>query len=181
VPEFARPPQLDTYPFDVDIDKELAALRAHRGTRGVPRRQADRLLLATWNIANFDVQDREPLHLDLIAEMVSWFDIVALQEIRDDLSGLRELKKRLPKQWQMVFSEAGGNDERQAFVWDTTRVRLGEKVGKLTVPYQRLKSAFGPDITAFDRTPYIVSFHAGDLTLVLVSVHSFFGKVRRRC
>lgn len=69
-------------------------------------------------LANFDVQEREPVHLDLIAEIVGWFDLVALQEIRDDLSGLRALRERLPSDWALLFSEASGNDERQAFLYD---------------------------------------------------------------
>jgi hypothetical protein len=174
--EFGRPPQLGEHPFTPDVAEEIAVLRAHRGAREAPERANDRLLLATWNVANFDVQDREPAHFELIAEMVSWFDIVALQEIRDDLSGLRELRKLLPAAWRMVFSEAGGNDERQAFLWDSGRVQLGEKIGKLAVPRLQLKQAFGTDISAFDRTPYIASFRAANLTLVLVSVHSYFVK-----
>lgn len=176
--EFGRPPQLKDHPFAPDVRQEVKSLRAHRKARGVPKRSADRLLLATWNVANFDVQDREPAHLELMAEMVSWFDLVALQEVRDDLTGLRALKKLLPGEWRMVFCEAGGNDERQAFLWDSGRVQLGEKIGKLAVPRQRLRSAFGTDISAFDRTPYIASFVAGRLTLVLVGVHSYFGKGR---
>ena len=58
----------------------------------VPDKKDDRLLLATWNIANFEVQDREAAHLDLIAEIVGWFDLIAVQEIRDDVTGLRGLK-----------------------------------------------------------------------------------------
>ena len=156
---FPRPPELEAHPFVPDVDTEIAALREHRQARGVPERAPDRLLLATWNVANFDIQHREPAHFDLIAEMVSWFDIVALQEIRDDLTGLLALKSRLPGGWAMVFSEAGGNDERQAFLWDTARVRLGEKIGKLAVPYQRLGTAFGTDLSAFDRTPYLSLIH----------------------
>lgn len=176
MPEFNRPPLLGDHPFAPDVAQEIAKLRAHREARNIPERAADRLLLATWNVANFDVQDREPAHLELIAEMVSWFDVVALQEVRDDLSGMRHLKTLLPDSWRMVFSEAGGNDERQAFVWNSDSVQLGEKIGKLAVPRPQLENAFGSDISAFDRTPYIVSFIAGKLTLVLVGVHSYFGK-----
>lgn len=74
------------------------------------------------------------MHIDLIAEIVGWFDLVALQEIRDDLSGLRTLRERLSGDWALLFSEASGNDERQAFLFDARKVRVGEKVGKLTGP-----------------------------------------------
>ena len=103
MPEFAKP---DDFSFSVDKRRELRALRDHREARGVPEKRDDRLLIATWNIANFEVQDREPAHLDLIAEVVGWFDLIAVQEIRDDVTGLRGLKERLPRQWQILFSEA---------------------------------------------------------------------------
>src|SRR3954454_16061666 len=125
MPEFAKP---TGFTFRVDKRRELRALRGHREARGVADKRDDRLLLATWNIANFDVQEREEAHLDLIAEIVGWFDLVAVQEIRDDVTGLRALKARLPRPWQILFSEAGGNDERQAFVYDSRKVAVGEKV-----------------------------------------------------
>jgi endonuclease/exonuclease/phosphatase family metal-dependent hydrolase len=171
MPEFPRP----DFSFPVDADLERRALGAHRAERGIPDKQDDRLLLATWNLANFEVQERETVHLDLIAEIVSWFDLVALQEIRDDLTGLRGLRERLPEGWAMLFSEASGNDERQAFLFDARKARVGEKVGKLTIPPPRFKAAGGEAFRGFDRTPYLVSFKAGSLTLLLANVHSIFG------
>lgn len=53
--------------------------------------------------------------------------------------------------------------------------RLGDKVGKLTVPPARLEDAGGDGFRGFDRTPYLASFQAGRLTLLLANVHSFFG------
>ena len=140
MPEFVKPTE---FSFETDLAPEVEALRRHGETRGVPTAQPDRLLVATWNLANFDVQDREAVHLDLIAEVIGWFDLVALQEIRDDLSGLRALRERLPADWATLFSEASGNDERQAFFFDAQKVQLGEKVGKLTVPPARLEAAGG--------------------------------------
>ncbi|HLM26114.1 MAG TPA: endonuclease/exonuclease/phosphatase family protein [Thermoleophilaceae bacterium] len=172
MPEFAKP---EDFSFDVDTRRELRALREHREVRGVPVKQDDRLLLATWNVANFEVQEREEAHLDLIAEIVGWFDLVALQEIRDDVTGLRALKARLPRPWQILFSEAAGNDERQAFVYDSRKVAVGEKVGKLTVPPPSLKHAGGEGFRGFDRNPYLAGFHAGDLTFLLANVHSIWG------
>lgn len=171
MPEFPKP----SFASPFEVEAETQALRAHREERGIPPKEDGRLLLATWNIANFDVQEREPEHLQLIAAMVGWFDLVALQEIRDDLSGLLALRERLPEGWALLFSEASGNDERQAFAFDTRKARVGEKVGKLTIPPTRLKDAGGPSFRGFDRTPYLASFHAGSLTLLLANVHSFFG------
>lgn len=176
MPEFAKP---GDFSFSVDKRRELRALRRHHEARGVPDKQNGRLLVATWNIANFEVQDREPVHLDLIAEIVGWFDLVAVQEIRDDVTGLRGLKERLPRQWQILFSEAGGNDERQAFIYDSSKVAVGEKVGKLTVPPPSLEHAGGKGFRGFDRNPYLAGFQAGDLTFLLANVHSIWGGTGR--
>ena len=172
VPEFAKP---TGFSFDVERELELGALNQHREARDIPPKEEDRLLLATWNLANFEVQDREAVHLDLIGEIVGWFDLIALQEIRDDLSGLRALRARLPRGWALLFSEASGNDERQAFAFDSAKTRVGEKVGKLTIPPSRLADAGGEAFRGFDRTPYLAAFEAGRLTLLLANVHSFYG------
>jgi hypothetical protein len=39
--------------FDYKLETELDALREHKELRELPARRRDRLLLATWNIANF--------------------------------------------------------------------------------------------------------------------------------
>src|SRR5262245_20533508 len=59
---------------------------------GVPERvRSSKLLLATWNIREFEsgkygARQREALYY--IAEIIDHFDIVAVQEVRDDLSSL---------------------------------------------------------------------------------------------
>lgn len=60
--------------FDYDLDAEIDALRQHKALRDVPARRDDRLLLGTWNIANFGVQHRREKDHKLIAEILGWFD-----------------------------------------------------------------------------------------------------------
>lgn len=78
------------------------------------------LLLATWNIANLGAkeQPRDPACFELLPEVVQSFDLVVAQEVRDNVSAARQLLAELPSSWQLLFSEAGGNDERFAFFWD---------------------------------------------------------------
>jgi hypothetical protein len=59
MPAFPKP----SFTFDYDADAERAALRQWRDTqpgRAIPAKDANRLLLATWNIANLCAQDRGP-------------------------------------------------------------------------------------------------------------------------
>lgn len=74
MPPFPRPKWDGDFPIDVGKDRK--ALRAHARQRGIPERTAGKLLLATWNVANLDVQKRDPQDHDLIADVIGWFDIV---------------------------------------------------------------------------------------------------------
>ena len=44
--------------FDYDVDSEINAMREYRDTkpgRAIPNKALDRLLIATWNVANLGV------------------------------------------------------------------------------------------------------------------------------
>ena len=67
--------------------------------KSVPAKTVDpTLLLATWNIREFGGTKsggREDEPLFYIAEIISRFDIVAVQEVRDDLDALDKLMEIL--------------------------------------------------------------------------------------
>jgi hypothetical protein len=111
VPAFPKP----TVRYDYDVDTELRALRDYpklpdREDRTIPPKAKDRLLLATWNIANLGLQKRREKDHRLLAEMLGWFDLVAIQEVNDNLEGLRAVQAELPKRYRVVFSDPGGNN-----------------------------------------------------------------------
>ena len=114
--------------------------------------------------------------------MISWFDMVALQEVNDNLIGLRSIIQHLPSFFKVIFSDKAGNNERSAFLYDTTsnKVNLLEKFGEIAVPPKDHKYIKLPNVqqkfTGFDRNPFLVSFKAGDLRFLLVNVHLFYGK-----
>jgi endonuclease/exonuclease/phosphatase family metal-dependent hydrolase len=149
------------------------------------------LLLATWNIANLGLQQRRDNDYKLIAEMLSWFDLVAIQEVNDNLSGLRAIQKFLPKKYRVLFSNCAGNHERMAFLYDSHKISPLEKVGILTIPPSEqgdIKlSGVTQDFRGFDRSPFLAAFKAGAFTFLLLSVHLYFGddsekkSIERRC
>lgn len=165
--------------FDHDLKTELAALRAHRRLRKVPAKRDDRLLLATWNIANFGVQKRREHDHRLLAEMLGWFDLVAIQEVADDLSGLRAVQEMLPKRYRVLISDTAGNDERTAFLYDSEKVELLELAGRLSIPVNAMRFIKLPGVKqefrGFDRSPFLAAFQAGSFRFTLASVHLFFG------
>ncbi len=178
MPTFKKP----TFAYTYSVSAERKHLRDWRDTapgRAIPEKKASRLLVATWNIANLGAQDRRPKDHALLAEIVSWFDIVAVQEVRDDLSGLRGILEHLPARWRMLVSDASGNDERLAFLYDGDKVEQLEKVGEIGIPVSELEDIRLPGVAqafrGFDRNPYLASFRAGQFRFVLVNVHLFFG------
>lgn len=184
MPPFPRP-RWDA-DFPIDVTEQRRALRAHAKERGIPKRSRDQLLLATWNIANLGVQKRDdPQDYALLAEIVSWFDIVAVQEVNDNLVGLRALVDKLPGEYRTLFSEASGNQERVAFIYDSRAVEQLEKVGRLSIPPSQLKNIKLPGsnvaFEGFDRGPYMAAFAAldGAFRFLLVSVHLYFGSDRK--
>ena len=72
--------------------KSLAPLRARKSDAS--------LLLATWNIRDFDSNKfrfgpRLPETFYYIAEIMSCFDLVAVQEVNRDLSALEKVNKKI--------------------------------------------------------------------------------------
>jgi endonuclease/exonuclease/phosphatase family metal-dependent hydrolase len=171
-----------SFDYDYDVEVQLEALRDWPVThpdRAIPERTAGRLVVATWNVADLGLQERRDSDHRLIAEIMSWFDVVAVQEVNDDLTGLRAIKAHLPGRYRLLFSDASGNDERMTFVYDADRVRLTEEVGEVAPAPASFRSITLPGVDqrfeGFDRNPYLATFATGSLAFSLVNVHLYFG------
>jgi endonuclease/exonuclease/phosphatase family metal-dependent hydrolase len=178
MPPFPKP----AFSYEYEVDAQLAALREYEQTkpgRAIPARAADRVLIATWNIANLGVQQRRDKDYRLIAQILSWFDLIALQEVNDNLTGLRSISQHLSADYRLLFSDASGNRERMAFVYDGTKVALLEEIGEIAPPPSDYRHITLPGIQqrfdGFDRNPYLATFRAGAFTFSLVNVHLYFG------
>jgi endonuclease/exonuclease/phosphatase family metal-dependent hydrolase len=178
MPPFPKP----RFDYQYDLDRELAALRAYpqaKPDRKIPKKSSDKLLVATWNIANLGVQDRLDTDYALIAELIGWFDLVAVQEVNDDLRGIEAIHDKLPSRYDLLFSDSSGNQERQAFLFDTRKVKRLKEVGRLSIPPSQLGKIKVPDsntaFPGFDRGPYLASFESGAFRFSLLNVHLFYG------
>ena len=178
MPPFPKP----RFDYQYDLARELAAVRAYRRQkpgRQIPKKGSDRLLVATWNIANLGVQDRLDGDYALIAEMIGWFDLVAVQEVNDDLRGIEAIHSKLPARYDLLFSDASGNQERQAFLYDTRKVSRLKEVGRVSIPPSDLGKIKLPGTTTgfpgFDRGPYLASFASGSFRFSLLNVHLYYG------
>ncbi len=80
------------FPFEYDVAAEVARLRAHKQARQIPMPTDATILVGTWNLANLGAQIRRDQDRSLIAEVLSWFDIIAIQECRENFSDLFDLQ-----------------------------------------------------------------------------------------
>ena len=176
MPPFPKP----RFAYNYDLPSEIKALREYRTRqdRLIPDKDESHLLLATWNIANLGLQERRDSDYQLLAEIIGWFDIVALQEVKDDLKGLRGIQDHLP-QYSVLFSDKAGNDERMTFIYDSRVLTLLEEVGEITVPDSELDDIAIPEVAqtfkGFDRNPYFASFEKAKFRFILANAHLFFG------
>ncbi len=182
-----------TDPLPEEVSAELAELRTLLDA-DVPDKALDlNLLIATWNLRAFggltekwesdedDTPKRDLHSLLCIAEIVRRFDVVALQEVRDDLKALRHMLRVLGPNWGLSLTDvtkgAPGNGERMAFLFDARRVLLSGLACELVVPEEQL-DRIGPDALdrQFARTPYAVSFRSEGKTFILVTLHVLYGE-----
>ncbi len=142
----------------------------------------DRLLLATWNIRDFD-KPAYGRRLDeaiyYIAEIISRFDIVAIQEVYRDLEGLERVLRVLGGFWKYVVTDMSGGDrgnkERMTFLYDSRKVRFGGLAGEMVLPQVKLDDGTSVPAEQVWRTPFICGFKAGWSKFMLASVHILWG------
>lgn len=178
MPSFPKP----DFPYTVDLAREVRNLRLYRDKepgRQIPNAAAGVLRIATWNIANLGAQKREENHLRILAEIISWFDVIAIQETKENVSDLLSIVTMLPKTYRFILSDEGGNNERMVFIFNAKKVTPLEEIAELAIPpaeFKYIKIDGVPDsFSGFDRSPYMVSFKAGSLSFTLLNVHLYFG------
>ena len=166
------------------------------------RRSPTSLLLATWNIRDFDSNrfgygPRLTESFYYLAEIAGCFDLIALQEVNRDLGALERLVRILGRQWDYIVTDAtegaGGNGERMAFLFRSGKVWFrkiaGEVVlpdGQLVVSPKAVKPPKDEEATPsvdtedarqqFARTPFLVAFQSGWFRFSLCTVHIYYGR-----
>jgi len=151
--------------------------------KAVPAKTVDpTLLLATWNLREFGGNKyggRENEALFYIAEIMSRFDMIAVQEVRDNLDALDELMYILGSWWKYLVSDvtlgAQGNHERHAYIYDTRKLLFGGLAGELVPEMKKTAGTLNSDF-AFARTPYIAGFRAGWFKFTICTQHFYYGK-----
>jgi hypothetical protein len=74
MPPFPKP----DFAYQCFLGPQIKALNAHKTKRQVLDKVQSRLLILTWNLANFGQQERTDDDLAIIAHIMSWFDVIAV-------------------------------------------------------------------------------------------------------
>lgn len=161
----------------------IRAIRAQK-ERDLPQRTLkNTLLLATWNIRDFGNEDKRAKdglnqpgpRLDesfyYIAEIISGFDLVAVQEV-NSLDALERLMWILGPSWDYMTTDVApgraGNQERMTFIFDKRKVRFKNIAGQLVTEETR----------QLVRPPYYAAFQSGWFKFSLCTVHILYGDYR---
>lgn len=176
-----RPPVVDLAPEDrIRTIEGIQNLRAQKEEEIPPRTLKDTLLLATWNIRDFGNEDKRAQpdgtgrpgprlneSYYYIAEIISAFDIVAIQEV-NTLSALERVMKILGPSWEYLTTDIKpddeGNHEQMTFVYDTRKIWFKHVAGQIVI-----------DGTQFVRTPFYAAFQSGWFKFSLCTVHILYG------
>lgn len=176
----------------IEVLENLDLLRSDLESKIPPKKLDQNLLIASWNIRAFgnltrkwdsDENDspKRDLHSILcIAEIIKRFDVIAVQEVKDNIRALRDTLKILGHNWSLILTDVNkgkvGNGERMAYLFDTRRVQMSGLAGELVVPEEWEDDINdGALANQFVRSPYAVSFQSGKHTFILVTLHILYG------
>ncbi len=173
----------------------LIALRRQLALELPDKDSEHNLLLATWNIRDFGKRgsrrgygSRLPESHHYIAEILSRFDLVAVQEV-NDLEEWHVVMGLLGPHWDYIATDVtdttlGGNGERLTFAYDRRKVRFRNIAGEIVLPSSLLISKATAKIEGkkfvagkqFRRTPFVASFQSNWLKFDLCTVHIYYGE-----
>jgi endonuclease/exonuclease/phosphatase family metal-dependent hydrolase len=178
----------------------LATLRTQLEAEVPPKNVNSDLLLATWNIRDLGklnrrgFGEREPETYFYIAETLSRFDFIAVQEV-NELNEWQKVIDILGPDWDWIATDVtdpslGGNGERLTFLWDRRKVLFRHVAGELVLPAnlaitRHVKPKDGPkDVVRvkgeqvgqqFRRTPFAALFQASWFKFEICTVHIYYG------
>ena len=159
---------------DRTIDR-LLALRAGLDRTISLNNKEGSFHLATWNIRDFGGSRLNPMpRLDesllYIAEIISAFDLVAVQEVNQNMAQFQEVMTLLGPFWDYIVTDQSGNMERLAFVYDKRKISFRHVAAKVVLPAKN-----GKPSDQFNRSPFLVAFQAGWFKFNICTVHIYYG------
>ncbi|HJR07069.1 MAG TPA: endonuclease/exonuclease/phosphatase family protein [Pyrinomonadaceae bacterium] len=166
-------------PVTPEIADGLLALKARiKAAKIPPSRLDDTVNIAIWNIREFGKVRRTLPALHYIAEILGQFDLIALVELRDDLTDMGKVLTFLGPTWNLVYSDwiadSGGNKERTAFLYDKRAVTFNGLAAEVDAPREKTDTEWLAG-QSFWRAPYLCSFRSGNFDFLAVAMHTRWG------
>jgi len=150
------------------------ALREHLDKTIPAKADTKNLLIASWNIrklGGYDFGGRSPESLGYIAEMISRFHIVAIQEIYGDLQILDDLN-------------SVGFGYRLGYFFDKRKVNQSGPSNDLILPHKRTRDKKGrfvyEPVMQLLRPPFNCGFSIEGTRLLLSNVHLVFSGQQKK-
>ena len=162
-----------------DIAAGLLALRKRIAAAKIPPSQLDQTInVAIWNIREFGKKRRSVAAIHYIAEILGQFDLIALVELRDDLTDYGRVCEILGPTWDLVYSDwmpdGGGNHERVGFLFDRRAVTFNGLAAEVDAPRTKKGTEYLAG-QSFWRAPYMCSFRAGNFDFIALATHARWG------
>jgi hypothetical protein len=171
----------------------LVRLRKQLDAEIPDKDSGNNLLLATWNIRDFGKDNRRGYGARLaeshfyIAEILSRFDFVAVQEV-NELDEWLEVMSILGPEWDFIATDVtdtrlGGNGERLTYLFDRRKVTFRNIAGEIVLPNSMLISQVTAEIDGeklyagkqFRRTPFLTAFQSDWFKFDICTVHIYYG------
>ncbi|MBC8147605.1 MAG: lamin tail domain-containing protein [Bacteroidetes bacterium] len=123
------------------------------------------LILASWNIRILSNNSRDSEELQYISNIIKRYDLIAVQEVRDE-EVLKRILDILPAEWSYIISDQVGRGvkERYAYLFNTNFVTALGNAYLLEDPED-----------VFIREPFISSFVSEKFDFTLITFHALFG------
>ena len=166
------------FPDMTDVEKKrtiqnLLSLREGLRKDVAVKKAENNLLVASWNIKEFGhTTQRLAESYFYIAEIISIFDLIAIQEVKSTLKDLDIIMRLLGDDWGYIINDitegVDGNSERSAYLFNKKRVELAGLAGEIVLWEELTRTSV---VKQLKRTPYIIGFEAGWKTFAMVNLH----------
>lgn len=153
-----------------------------------PRTYESNLLVATWCLREFGRPNHltgdEPEALFYMAQVITSFDLVALQEVDRNLHRLETLLELLGPDWSVLVTDVApgpkGNRERFAILYYRPRVEFRNFASQVILPANRSPGGEYTPVQQFARPPLVAAFRSGTLEIQVCTAHIVFGGADRQ-
>jgi len=158
----------------------LLRLKAGLAAQVPARRSEQNLLMASWNLKEFGhTKQRLPEAYFYIAEILSVFDLIAVQEVKSSLKDLGIVMRILGSDWKYMVNDitdgSDGNSERSAYIYNSHRVRLSGLAGEISL-WDKITADSPLGVKALKRSPFMTGFIAGWKKFAMINLHLHPGK-----